>query len=102
MSSLAGSFNGNRGTHNASRTRQGGAHAPRCCAKCKTPGFGCAHTKCACHAAATAVAAVVFYDADGTKNTETFVLASLAEERREALADEGVFATVVTRNGDTH
>lgn len=28
---------------------RGRALAPRCCAKCKTPGFGCANAACACH-----------------------------------------------------
>jgi hypothetical protein len=27
--------------------------ASRCCAKCKTPGFGCANSSCPCHGVAT-------------------------------------------------
>jgi phage shock protein PspC (stress-responsive transcriptional regulator) len=39
----------NRGRWNASRSREGGRLPDRCCARCKTPGFGCANTNCNCH-----------------------------------------------------
>jgi len=44
-----GPFNVNRGAWNSSRSREGEERPSRCCARCKTPGFGCANTVCKCH-----------------------------------------------------
>lgn len=46
MSAIA---NGNRSPFNSSRYREAHDRPARCCARCKTPGYGCANTDCRCH-----------------------------------------------------
>ncbi len=45
MSAIA---NGNRGSFNSSRSREGADRPTRCCAKCRTP-YWCGNVECACH-----------------------------------------------------
>jgi hypothetical protein len=45
---IHGSFNGNGGKFNASRTREAGTPPQRCCARCKSPYF-CGNPDCKCH-----------------------------------------------------
>ncbi len=52
MSAIA---NGNRGSFNSSRSREGADRPTRCCAKCRTP-YWCGNVECACHPVKVAAA----------------------------------------------